>query len=341
MAQLNAAAILAVVLIVAIVVFALVRWRGRGVGAAAGLLAAGAVGGARGRSDAGKGAPPVRWDGPAGCYPPALVAGCLRYVRAMPGFGPVTEAERARLAGLAAELAERHKVAPGVEQLVSMRRMEAGLASQRSGARALQRGEAIAAEYHAGDPVLAIAARHRLPPLAVLRQVLLESGLSAAQVRDAIAEPSRLPPRLAAEAPAIAAADIGSRQNAEAVRAEAQAYEDAVGAHLRALGLDFDTEADIRARPTAAGDPPLTPDFLIRGPPAMINGRRVHWLDAKNYPALDSPLVMRSLRKQVKKYTARLGEGALIFNGGTTCGSETSRLGALVLDGSHIVRGAP
>jgi hypothetical protein len=165
--------------------------------------------------------------------------------------------------------------------------------------------------------------------MAVLRAVLGPARARAA------GDPARLPPRLAREAPAIYAADEGSRPNADRVRAEAQAYEDAVGARLRARGLAFETEDDLRARAAPAGQPLLTPDFLFREPVA-IDGRRVAWLDAKNYGVFDSPLVMASLRKQAAKYAARFGPGAFVFSGGVMCDSKTARLGALVLDGSHI-----
>ena len=286
----------------------------------------------------------IKWDGPETCYPREMIAECLRLVRGVPGFGPVSAEERAGLASATARLSRKYGVELRAGQLVSMRRMEAGLAARRSGALALRHGEAIAAANAAGEPVLSIAARYRLPPMAVLRQVLIEAGHSPRQIRDAIDDPARLPPKLAAEAPAVFEADLGSRLNADLIRAEAQAYEGAVGAYLRARGIVFETEDDLRKSATGQSPEPdlplLTPDFLFREP-ILIDGRRVAWLDAKNYPLYESKLVAASLAKQAAKYTARFGPGAMVFSGGLMCGARVlpkSAGGAqpLLLDGSHI-----
>lgn len=286
----------------------------------------------------------IEWDGPETCYPPEMIAECLRLVRGVPGFGPVSAEEQAGLASAAARLSHKYGVELRADQLVAMRRMEAGLAARRSGALALRHGEAIAAANAAGEPVLSIAARYKLPPMAVLRQVLIEAGQSPQQIREAIDDPARLPPKLAAEAPAVFVADLGSRLNADRIRAEAQAYEGAVGAYLRARGVVFETEDDLRKSAPRQGPEPglplLTPDFLFREP-ILIDGRRVAWLDAKNYPLYESKLVAASLAKQAAKYTARFGPGAMVFSGGLMCGARVlpkSAGGAqpLLLDGSHI-----
>ncbi len=142
---------------------------------------------------------------------------------------------------------------------------------------------------------------------------------------------------VAREAPAVFEADLGSRLNADRIRAKSAAYEDAVGAHLRARGLGFKTENDLRAEHAARRDttPLMTPDFLFTQP-VTIDGRRVAWLDAKDFMAYDGKLVAKSLARQAAKYTARFGPGAFVFSGGLMCDSKTARLGALVLDGSHI-----
>ena len=288
------------------------------------------------RVGGGKALAEVSWGPPGECYPPKMVAECLRLVRAIPGFGPVSPDERAALASEAARMSDKYGVRLGAGQLVSMRNMEVALAAQRCGTRAQRHGESILAASRAGESVLAIAARHKLPPMTVLRQILIEEGNSETEVRNLIASPGGLPPRLSREAQAIFEADLGSRLNADRIRMKSQAYEDAVGAHLRGLGLDFETEDDLRrAHSAVAGLPLVTPDFLLRRP-VSIDGRRVAWIDAKDYPAVDSRLVMTSLKKQAKKYTDRFGPGAFVFSGGVMCDSRTARLGALVLDGSHV-----
>jgi hypothetical protein len=206
------------------------------------------------------------------------------------------------------------------------------------------------AASRAGEPVVAIAERLRVPPVAALRQILLELGHSAAAVRAMIADSAQMPPRLAREAPAVFEADLGSRLNAIRARARSQAYEDALGRHLRRLGLRFQTEDDLRRAHRTSG-PLLTPDYLL-DEPVLIDGSPVHWIDAKDYPMYGSRLVARSLASQAAKYTAAFGPGAMVFSGGVMCDARVSLPEAgpkraakppkiasaepLLLDGSHV-----
>jgi hypothetical protein len=270
-----------------------------------------------------------------------MVAEILRVVRAAPGFGPASSSQRADLAAAAARLSAKYKVPVHADHLLAIRNMEIAVAARWSGGLAKRHGKALLAQSRAGEPILALAARYKLPPTTVLRQILSGEGFGDARIREMLAAPETLPPRLAKEAQAVFEADLGSRLNADRIRAKSQAYEDGVGAYLRERGLQFKTEENLRHEHEAAPGPPLlTPDFLFTRP-VTVQGRgfaprRVVWLDAKDYAAIDSKLVMESLAKQAAKYTARFGPGAFVFSGGLMCGSKTEKLGPLLLDGSHI-----
>jgi hypothetical protein len=123
-----------------------------------------------------------------------------------------------------------------------------------------------------------------------------------------------LPYALGKELADIHAADCSSARYEPAVRARAARFELEVGRRLKSLGASFYTEDDVRA---AGGR--LTPDFLIRGA-LRINGRVVRWLDAKSYPLFDCPLTNKNIARQVAKYTAAFGPGALVFSKGVACG---------------------
>lgn len=289
----------------------------------------------------GGGPGPAAWDGPAACFPKAMVESCTRLVHdsAKGRFGPAGPGEVEHLTREAARLSRKYNTPLSARQLLSMRDLEVVLAAQTGGARALRHGPAMLAASRGGEPVVAIAERFRVPPTAALRQILLELGHSAAEVRSLVANPAQLPAGLAREAGAIAEADLGSRLNSERTRVRSQAYEDALGAHLRErLGLRFRTEADLRLAPDPRG-PHLTPDFLLCEP-ARINGRAVHWVDAKDYPMYGNRLVARGLTRQAAKYTAAFGPGAMVFSAGVMCGAQVGPAGAknepLILDGSHV-----
>lgn len=279
----------------------------------------------------------IRWLlKPTACHPPKMVAECVVRVKKIPGFGPVSASERAELAKFARSMSSKYKVVLTAETLVSIRTME--LAASGRNIHARPRG--VVAAYRHGDSVMEIATRFRVPPQTVLRQILYELGYDNKQIKNMISDPSTLPARLAEEATAVFEADLGSRVNAERIRVKSQAYEDAVGEHLRGRGLNFETEEQLRlAQIAKCGAPRITPDFLFTRP-IHIDGQEVNWLDAKDYPMYGCRLVASGLEKQAVKYTTRFGPGAMVFNGGVMCGarvvSEKTSHPPLLLDGTHI-----
>jgi hypothetical protein len=205
--------------------------------------------------------------------------------------------------------------------------------------RARAEGPKLLAASRGGESVIAIAERLHLPPMAVLRQILAEEGLGAA----ALADPTQMPARLAREAEAISEAARGSRLNSMRIRDRSRAYEEALGRHLHSLGLQFQTEDDLRRAHAAPGGqgPLLTPDFLL-SEPTRINGRAVHWIDAKDYPMYGGRIMTRSIAKQATKYTDAFGPGAMVFSGGVLCDARVlSMEPPLMLDGSQVTAGRP
>ena len=58
-----------------------------------------------------------------------------------------------------------------------------------------------------------------------------------------------------------------------------------------------------------------TPDFLLKNP-IKINGKLIHWIDAKNFFAFDHPFVLMMMNKTITKYNKYFGSGALMFGKG-------------------------
>ena len=303
--------------------------------AAWGRAAVGVVGGggaARVTRDAAR-APP-QWDGPAPCLSQELALDCARLVRARVRdsgrFGPATAGDMAALASAAAAAARTHKAPPlRPDQLAAMWNMEVAVEARAGGARAARLGPKILAACRAGEKVVDVAARLRVPPTAALR--------AAAGAASAAGAATRLPLFLERDAAAAAEADLGSRVNADRIRARAQDFEDALGAHLRTLGVGFHTEEDLRRR--GGEGPLLTPDFLLTGGGIRVGDHTVHWIDAKNYLMYGSRLVAASLVAQAEKYTRAFGPGAMVFSGGVMCGAVVECAtgpSPLLLDGSHV-----
>lgn len=56
-----------------------------------------------------------------------------------------------------------------------------------------------------------------------------------------------------------------------------------------------------------------TPDFLILDD-LFINGKKINWIDAKNFYGLDTQYIQKRIKQQTKKYLDAWGSGAIIFN---------------------------
>jgi hypothetical protein len=279
----------------------------------------------------------VDWPRTSECFPPRMVADVLAAARLHgTGFGHADERTKKALAASAEQISKKYGILITMEQLCAVRRMEIANTARHAGVRAMRVAKELVRRRHAGATVLELSAEYKLPPVAILKQLLLECGHGPEQVRALVARPELLPTEFRTEARGIFEADLGSRLNTELIFAEAQAFEGAVGRRLKTLGLSFMTESDLRNKHTQTGAPLLTPDFLLDPARVVrINGVLVRWLDAKNYPALDSPLVVASLEKQAAKYTAAFGPGAFVFNGGVLCETKLSKQGVLMLDGSE------
>lgn len=266
-------------------------------------------------------------------HPPTVVKKCIAAVRGpggitSRGFGPAGPDETARLAAAAGALTGQGLCPPDLAALLKLRTLELSHSARTGGVRAQRFGDRIRAAWRGGEPITEVALRFRVPPLAALKQALVEEGHSEGEVKRLLALPDG---ELAAHVAAASDADLGSRLHCMRAQADAAEFEAVLGRWLTARGVAFRTEAESRA----AGPGALTPDILLSAP-VTIRGRRVYWLDAKNYPGFDSPLTLKGLKRQAAKYIAAFGPGAFVFNGGVAAGSALEGPELLLLDGTQL-----
>jgi hypothetical protein len=274
-------------------------------------------------------------------YTKCLVNASVKYVkndiREVKNYGPPSPVELENMEREAKRISARYGSKISTAQLINIRDMEIHYKARTSGIRAMQHGPEILAEHEGGDSVIDIAKKYSLPPMAVLRQILLRGGSNVTAVRKMIANPSLMPKKLAAEYPAIAEVDYSSRDFTTDTLARSQQYEADLGIYLKKLGIEFRTEDELRQAYTGIG-PLLTPDYLL-STPITIDGHNIYWIDAKNYTHYGGKLVARKNAKQAEKYTAAFGTGAMVFSGGVILDKlPGTTVKTLLLDGSDAVR---
>ena len=242
---------------------------------------------------------------PGACYPPDLMKELLAVARRGRGYAPPTEKEHQGFCDAASRLSAKYKVAVPARALASARQQERSLRARNRTSNPQRWNEKLQADRRRGLSVVAIAAKHDLPPMFVLKALGPRGKVTEGEAHDA------------------ALTDSGSALHQRKTRARADDYETVVGAELDRLGVPHQTEEDLRE----AGEQ-VTPDFLL-GEPTEIQGRRVTWIDAKNYVYYGNRLTLPGLKKQARKYTAAFGPGAMVFAGGCAC--KVPPLGALLL----------
>jgi hypothetical protein len=264
----------------------------------------------------------LSWINP--CYPKEMINACQQFIQNMSfSFDPE---DSQKFTNEAAKLSKKYNIQIDENQLISIRNME--IALKPYGLKALKYGAEILTDARNGLSVLTISKKYHIPPMSVLKQILIEMNNSESDIRMMISNPEQLPDFLASQANDIFNADLGSKVNSEKIRKASADYEVRLGNYLKSLGIHFQTENELRKLNLQ-----LTPDYLLTEP-ITINGKKINWIDAKDYLMYESRLVAKSILRQSEKYTKAFGPGAMIFSKGVMCGAKIHN--TLLLDGSAV-----
>ena len=218
----------------------------------------------------------------------------------------------------------------------------------RSTVRALARG------WDEGVSLAALSRKHDLAPMTILRALLERRLGSKRACKDALNDPAKLTSRERADFERAQSDPVcldichllDDGQQLEA----ADAFEDEIAGLLRGCGVQFETQEQLIATQVEElGRAVATPDFRIlssqqkltvaaaaaqtRQPPQlMINGRTLHWLEAKNFYGCGVRMLQKAVARQSGRYVDRFGDGALVFRGGFS-----SKIAAGVASGVHVI----
>lgn len=194
----------------------------------------------------------------------------------------------------------------------------------------IEHAEELVKESVAGKSILELASMHKLPPVMVARQILLDSGLKHNQVREILYDETEdaHAHRLRAQIDEAEVEDCSGRTYMGAIRERAMDLEKRFAVLLKKAKIDFMTEEDLKEAQTKnpdLGKPVATPDFFFKTP-ITLNGKLCNWIDVKNYPLFAGPDVLSRYYNrnaaQVYKYNRHFGRGAIVFAGGVMDGAK-------------------
>lgn len=252
-----------------------------------------------------------------------IVAAIKEHIYARKWFGPEQEEDLTFLNGLIAS----HDNYPSLEALISIRRVELAYISRKSGVRAMRHALELIKSWKSAptaETILSLSKKYFIPPTIILRQITEDGGLGKSIVN-------------AQTHTTIEKSDLGSRHWNEIIQTKAIAFEDHVGSLLKKAGIEYLSEYDQRQDPTLAKRllprgckaTLATPDFLLIHPVKLGDGRKIHWIDAKDYIGWESDLLYKKLKKQATKYNDAFGWGAFVFSEGY---SDDINLNATLMD---------
>jgi hypothetical protein len=108
--------------------------------------------------------------------------------------------------------------------------------------------------------------------------------------------------------------DIYAVINQDEILKKSMEFENKIQTILNNYNIKYKTQEDLaKEQKKSKGRATITPDFLLKEK-ILINGVEIKWIDAKNYFGTNTNYLKKNIKKQMKKYIDKWGQGAIIFN---------------------------
>ena len=170
--------------------------------------------------------------------------------------------------------------------------------------------------FKLGKKIIDLSLKYDFPPMAIVRQFLMLKN-SKQNVKLLLKNPSKIPDeKLRDEIKIIEGnkLDIFVTLDQTTIQDYAETFELNMGDFLRQHGVKFKTQDELSVEQIDKhGKAINTPDFLIESD-LTINGKKINWIDAKNFYGANTWMINKSITKQTKKYVDEWGSGAIWFS---------------------------
>lgn len=176
----------------------------------------------------------------------------------------------------------------------------------------------VSKEYETTN-ITDLAAKYDVPPLLLLRVILIDRGYSSTALYHVYKDGSPekyLHDRDLKQYYMASENDITDIKHQRKVGTRAAAAEKRFVDAFRETGVNIKTQDDlVQEQMKKYGRAVLTPD-LLPVDTVYINGKRVNWIDFKSYTLLPNTFIFSSLISQAEKYNKEFGPGAFVFEFG-------------------------
>ena len=222
-----------------------------------------------------------------------------------------------------------------IEQALSLRSALNQEKSVYSHSRLMRRANELNRRYKAGESVIALSKRFDAPPVNTFRAILTGRGWTKNRIKETLNKnPSKLNKRDREQFELAESVDRVSSVNQTETQNAAEVFEVILCDYFSSVGVRFRRQEDLWAeQKVSEGRPILTPDLLLLDD-VRINGIPCAWIDAKHFFGADLKFPKKKTQKQVNRYVAEYGQGAIVYRHGF-CGGLNLK-GAIQLDASPL-----
>ena len=221
-----------------------------------------------------------------------------------------------------------------LEQALSLRNALNQEKSVYSHHKLMRRSNELNRRYDSGEAVISLSKRFDAPPVNTFRAILTGRGWSKNRIKESLKEPSRLKKRDREQFELAESLDRVSSVNQDETHKASMVFEDVLYAYFDSIGVRYRTQDELMVeQKKAEGRAVITPDLLMIDD-VRINGVPCAWIDAKHFFGADLKFPRKKTQKQVDRYVAEYGHGAIVYRHGFCDGLRIQ--GAEQLDASPL-----
>ena len=222
-----------------------------------------------------------------------------------------------------------------LEQALSLRAALNQEKSVYSHSKLMRRSNELSRRYDSGESVIALSKRFDAPPVNTFRAILTGRGWTKTRIKDTLNKnPSKLNKRDREQFELAESVDRVSSVNQTETQTAAEVFEEILCSYFESVGVRFRRQEELlREQTKSEGRAIITPDLLLLDD-VRINGIPCAWIDAKHFFGADLKFPKKKTQKQVDRYVAEYGQGALVYRHGFCDGLRLR--GAIQLDSSPL-----
>ena len=170
----------------------------------------------------------------------------------------------------------------------------------------------IIKDYENGNNILKLSTKYDASPLNLMRLIFMDKYNK--KLTQLIKKNKILNERDKKQLDIAMSNDLYALINQDEVLKKSTDFEFKIQNILDYMGIRYKTQNELAKEQIKKSNIATnTPDFLILDN-FFINGKKIKWIDAKNFYGLNNGYIRKRIKHQTKKYLDAWGSGAIIYN---------------------------